>query len=328
MPCRRAPDTAAMPIYADTSVSSYSLEKAIVTDKPTVSVIGLGNMGGGMARTLVRGGYQVTGYDRSSAARDRAAAGGVTIASSLLAAADKAEVLISVLPDTSQVVSCYLDQDGILGALSPGALCIECSTIEPAATDRLADVLATANCSLVDAAMGRSPIEAETGDLLFMVGGTDQDIARARPLLDTLGNQTEHCGPVGTGIRTKLTLNLLSQATCQLSAEVVALGLKMGLDRDSLLTVLGSGLGANGFITRYWPAKVLAGDTEPGFAIELSAKDLRYAVAMAAEAGVAIPTGQAAAAVNRAARTHGGVDVSGLLQVACDQVGVDIGRDG
>ena len=118
----------------------------------------------------------------------------------------------------------------------------------------------------------------------------------------------------------KLVLNLLGQSTCQLSAEVKALGLKMGLALETLHPILTGGIGHNGFIADYWPTKVLRGDTEPGFAIRLSAKDLRLAAAMAEEAGAPIPAG--AAAVNRAAETHGHLDVSGMLTIACENAGV------
>ncbi|MCP5153363.1 MAG: NAD(P)-dependent oxidoreductase [Ectothiorhodospiraceae bacterium] len=289
----------------------------------TVGVIGLGNMGGAMARCLARKGFRVLGTDVVPQALARSAAAGVETGADIPTIAATADVLLSVLPDSPEVEACLLGAGGAIAAARAGTVLVECSTVAPATTDRAAAAAAARGLGFLDAAMGRSPIQAETGNLLFMVGGSDADLARARPVLEATGDTIQHCGPVGTGIRTKLVMNLLSQSTCQLSAEVVALGLKMGLDREALLAVLGSGLGANGFITQYWPAKVLAGDTSPGFAIRLSAKDLRHAVSMAAQAGVDIPTGAAAAAaVNAAARTHGDLDVSGMLTVACEHAGV------
>lgn len=289
----------------------------------TIGVIGLGNMGGGMAASLVRSGFTVLGFDASDAAATRASTNGVTLLSSVAEVAAAADAVLTMLPDTPDVESVVLGPAGVCRHARPGALVMDASTIAPALTDRMSAELTAAGVRFVDAPVGRSPVEAEAGKLLFMVGAESADLERANPLLDAMGDTVLHCGPPGTGIRMKLVLNLLSQSTCQLSAEVVALGLKLGLTRDSLLGALGGGLGANGFITRYWPSKVLAGDTSPGFAIRLSAKDLRLASAMAAEANVAIPTGEAAAAaVEAASAEHGDVDVSGLLEIACDAAGV------
>ncbi|MDP6708730.1 MAG: NAD(P)-dependent oxidoreductase, partial [Alphaproteobacteria bacterium] len=220
---------------------------------------------------------------------------------------------------------CFLGEGGVVQHIRPGSLVIDSSTIDPATTDRLAAELAAAGVAFVDAPVGRSPIQAAEGTLLFMIGAEAADLARARPLLDAMGSDIVHCGGVGSGIRTKLVNNLLSQATCQLSAEAVALGLKMGLSLETLLPVMTGGLGSNGFLSGYWPAKVLAGDTEPGFAIRLSAKDLGLAVAMAEAAGAPIPTGTAAAeAVARAAESDGDLDVSGLLTLACAAAGTKL----
>jgi len=296
-----------------------------VNEAPSFGVIGLGNMGGGMARTLARKGLSTFGFDISASACRRAEEGGVTIVDSIAVLCEKAGTIISVLPDSPQVNDAYLGKGGIVANLHPGTDCIECSTIEPAITDAVARAAMAAGGRFMDAALGRSPAQAERGELLFMTGADPDDQARLAPVLWLMGDEIHHCGPVGAGIRTKLVLNLLSQSTCQLSAEVVALGIKMGLDRDTLLRVMGGGLGANGFITRYWPTKVLRGDTSPGFAIELSAKDLRHAMAMAAEAGVTMPTAAAAAgAVNAAVEGHGDKDVSGLLLAACENAGVDL----
>lgn len=288
----------------------------------SVGVVGLGNMGSGMAASLARTGFEVRGFDTAPAAVEKAASGGLNVASSLdtLAGAD---AVLTMLPDTADVESVVLGDGGLCQQLKPGALLIDSSTIAPSLTDTMAIAATEAGAHFIDAPVGRSPAEAALGKLLFMVGAAPRPLERARPLLDAMGDTVLHCGPPGTGIRMKLVLNLLSQSTCQLSAEVAALGLKLGLARDTLLEALGGGLGANGYITRYWPSKVLAGDTTPGFAIRLSAKDLRLARAMAAQAGVPIPTGEAAAAaVEAASAGHPDTDVSGLLEIACEAAGV------
>lgn len=288
-----------------------------------IGVIGLGNMGGGMAASLARAGFEVLGFDKAVITAEKARSTGITPLATLAEVAQRADAILTMLPDTPDVEAALLGAEGVRRYARPGTLVIDSSTIAPACTDRAVSDLAAASLDFIDAPVGRSPAEAATGKLLFMVGAEPTQLERARPLLDAMGDTVLHCGAAGSGIRMKLVLNLLSQSTCQLSAEVVALGLKLGLNLDTLLGALGGGLGSNGFITRYWPTKVLAGDTEPGFSIHLSAKDLRLASEMAVQAGVPIPTGStAAAAVNRASIENGELDVSGLLEVACADAGI------
>ena len=289
----------------------------------TIGVIGLGNMGGGMASSLARAGFTVLGVDTVEAARERAAAAGVQVVGDIAVLAGQVDAILTMLPDSPDVEACLLGPGGVAEHVRPGTLIIEASTIAPAVTKQAAAALIEKGCAFIDAPVGRAPANAADGTLMFMVGAAPGDFTRAKPYLDAMGTDIHHCGDVGTGIAMKLVLNLLGQSTCQLSAEVMALGLKMGLSMETLHPILTGGIGRNGFVADYWPAKVLRGDTEPGFAIRLSAKDLRLATAMAVDAGAPIPTGAAAAgAVNRAAETHGHLDVSGMLTVACENAGV------
>lgn len=288
-----------------------------------IGVIGLGNMGSGMAASLVRAGFEVLGFDTSESATEKTRSTGVTPVASIAEITQSSDAILTMLPDTPDAEIALLGSDGVSSHARPGTMIIDSSTIAPALTDRLASEFAASGLDFIDAPVGRSPVEAAAGKLLFMVGADQSQLERAQPLLNAMGDTVLHCGAAGSGIRMKLVLNLMSQSTCQLSAEVVALGLKLGLELDTLLGALGGGLASNGFITRYWPTKVLAGDTEPGFAIRLSAKDLRLASEMAAQAGVPTPTGSAAAeAVNQASIKHGDLDVSGLLEVACANAGI------
>jgi 4-hydroxybutyrate dehydrogenase/sulfolactaldehyde 3-reductase len=277
-------------------------------------------MGGGMAASLARAGFTVLGLDAAQSARDRAAAAGVRVVADIASFAGDVDTILTMLPDSPDVEACLLGPGGVVEHVQAGTLIIEASTIAPATTKKAAVALTAKGCSFIDAPVGRAPANAADGTLMFMVGAAPEDFIHAKPYLDAMGTDIHHCGDVGTGIAMKLVLNLLGQSTCQLSAEVMALGLKMGLALETLHPILTGGIGRNGFIADYWPTKVLRGDTEPGFAIRLSAKDLRLAAAMAEEAGAQIPAG--AAAVNRAAKTYGHLDVSGTLTIACENAGV------
>jgi 4-hydroxybutyrate dehydrogenase/sulfolactaldehyde 3-reductase len=288
-----------------------------------IAFLGLGNMGGPMARNLAKAGYAVTGYDIAPAALARAVEGGVEDGKSVADALSGADAVLSILSDTPDVEACLLGEDSLSG-VAPGALVMEMSTIAPATTDRLATKAARAGLSFLDAPVGRAPAQAESGELLFLVGGEAAVLERARPLFDVMGTTLHHCGGTGTGIRTKLVNNYLSQTTCQISAEAVALGLKMGLSLDTLLPIMTGSLASNQYLASYWPSKVLVGDIEPGFAIRLSAKDIGLAVDMAEEAGAVVATGKAAAErIRAAAGEMGDQDVSALLIAACAAAGTE-----
>ena len=167
-----------------------------------------------MAANLAKAGFQVSGLDTAPAASAKAEASGVTITTDLAELAATADAIVTMLPDSPEVESCYLGDGGIARAARPGTLVIDSSTVAPATTDRLAEVLSAAGHTFIDAPVGRSPIQAAEGTLLFMIGGADADLARAQPLFDAMGSDFIRCGGVGSGIRTKLVNNLLSQATC------------------------------------------------------------------------------------------------------------------
>lgn len=288
-----------------------------------IGFIGLGNMGGGMARNLARAGFSVAGFDIDAAALARAAEAGVVPADNVSSAAAGADAVITMLPDSPDALDCLIGAGSALDTIKSGGLVMEMSTIAPSATDQIAAAAIDAGLTFIDAPVGRAPAQAESGELLFMVGADDNALERARPLFDAMGDTVIHCGAVGTGIRTKLVNNYLSQSTCQLSAEAVALGLKMGLSLDKFLPVMLGSLATNQYLANYWQSKVLAGDIEPGFAIRLSHKDLSLAIDMADQAGASVATGRAAREQVREAAEHmADKDVSALLVAACAKAGV------
>ena len=189
----------------------------------------------------------------------------------------------------------------------------------------MAAALAAKGIARVDAGVGRSPAHAERGESLFMVGATDADLARVKPLLDAMGTKIIHCGGPGTGITMKIVLNFLSMATCQLTAEALTLGAKLGLGTATMYEVITNSLANNDHLKNYWPTKVLAGDVEPGFAIDLAYKDLSIGVSAANAAGVPVFTGAAAReclAQARAAQGLGGKDITAVLVAAAANAGI------
>src|SRR5205085_10245552 len=163
---------------------------------------------------------------------------------------------------------------------------VDMSTVDPLLTDRLATAAAEGGFSFVDAPVGRLASHADRGECLFMVGGLDEHVERARPLLEAMGTAIHHCGRTGSGIRTKLVNNYLAIISCQLNAEALALSQRFGLSLERTLDVIYGTTATNGQLKVNWPNKVLKDDVEPGFTIDLAHKDLTLIVEAAQSAKV------------------------------------------
>jgi 4-hydroxybutyrate dehydrogenase / sulfolactaldehyde 3-reductase len=199
------------------------------------------------------------------------------------------------------------------------------STIDPRSTDRIAQAARAARMSLVDAPVGRLASHADRGECLFMVGAAPEEFARLGPMLAAMGTTIHHCGAVGTGIRTKLVNNYLAVVSCQLNAEALALSQRFGLDLPKTLEVIHGTTATNGQLRIAWPTKVLAGDIEPGFAIDLAHKDLTLIVGAANDQRVPMPLAAAAREAFSLARAAGWgrKDFSAMVDVLSDLAGID-----
>jgi 4-hydroxybutyrate dehydrogenase/sulfolactaldehyde 3-reductase len=291
-----------------------------------IGFIGLGSMGRPMATSLVRKGFNVAAFDTDAAHIAVLVERGASRASSLAALIPAADVVISMLPNTPDVAGVVSGPGGLLETGRAGMMMIDMSTIDPAASRSFGAVLADKGIRFVDAAVGRSPAHAERGESLFMVGAAAGDLERARPILEAMGNKIIHCGQQGSGISMKIVNNFLAMATCQLSAEALTLGSKLGLSAATMYEVITNSLASNDHLKTYWPTKVLKGDVEPGFAVDLAYKDLSIGVSAAAQAGVPVPTGAAARDCLAEARTGhglGGKDITAVLLAAAANAGIE-----
>jgi 4-hydroxybutyrate dehydrogenase / sulfolactaldehyde 3-reductase len=202
------------------------------------------------------------------------------------------------------------------------------STIDPRVTDRLAADGAERGIGFVDAPVGRLASHAERGESLFMVGADAASLARIKPMLDAMGTTVHHCGDPGTGMRTKLVNNYLAIISCQLNAEALALSQRFGLSLEKTLDVIHGTTATNGQLKIAWPAKVLAGDTAPGFTIDLAHKDLTLIVEAGNHARVPMPVAAAAREAFSTARGRGcgGQDFSAMVDVLCDLADIERAR--
>src|SRR5262249_34926959 len=285
-----------------------------------IGFVGLGRMGRPMASNLRRKGFELIVYDIVPAAIAELGALGARAAGSVAEVAQASDVVVSMLPGPPEVSQTVLGPEGIVQHARPGSLVMDMSTVDPQTTDRIAAGAHAKGLAFVDAPVGRLASHADRGECLFMVGATPEDFARVRPLLEAMGTTIHHCGGVGTGTRTKLVNNYLAVVSCQLNAEALALAQRFGLNLEKTLEVLYGTTATNGHLKIAWPTKVLAGDTEPGFTIDLAHKDLTLIVEAANAAHVPMSVGATAREAFNVARSRGfgPKDFSAMVDVLCE----------
>jgi 2-hydroxy-3-oxopropionate reductase len=279
-----------------------------------IAFIGLGIMGAPMARNVLAAGYQVTGYNRSSGARERLAAAGGRAAAGIGEAVTGADAVITMLPDSPDVEAVARAEDGIMAQAQPGALWIDCSSIRPDVARTLAKAAADRGLRALDAPVSGGEQGAIDATLSIMVGGAAADVEAARPLLQAMGKTIVHVGPAGAGQTVKAANQLIVAGNIELVAEALVFLRSYGVDTEAAVKVLAGGLAGSTVLDRKAPG-MLAGRFEPGFRIELHHKDLGILTAAAREAGAAIPLGAVVAQLMGAMRAqgHGGLDHSALI---------------
>lgn len=290
-----------------------------------VGFIGLGRMGRPMAGNMRSKGFPLTVYDVVDAPVQELVGLGAEAADGVAELAAGCETIITVLPSHTEVEAVILGEGGVMANAAPGTLVMDMSTVDPASTDRVAAALADAGMGFVDAPIGRLASHADRGECLFMVGASEEDFAKVRPMLAAMGTDIHHCGGPGSGIRTKLINNYLAITSCQMNAEALALTQRFGLDLAKTLDVIHGTTATNGQLKINYATKVLTGDTEPGFQIDLAHKDLSLVLGAANAARV--PMAIAAAARESLslalASGWGGKDFSALLDALCEAAEID-----
>ena len=290
-----------------------------------IGFIGLGRMGRPMASNLRKKGFELVVHDIDRQAVDALVALGAKAGASIADIARECRIVVTMLPTHLEVEAVGLGPDGIFANAAPGTILMDMSTIDPLATDRLSAEAGRHGMTMVDAPVGRLAEHADRGESLFMVGASEADFATVKPLLEAMGTAIYHCGPVGAGGRTKLVNNYIAVTLCQVNGEALALSQRFGLDITKTLQVLYGTSASNGQLRMNFPNKVLAGDTTPGFTIDLAHKDLSLVVAAAHAARVPMPV---AAAVHESfsqarAAEFGKIDFSGIADVICEIAKID-----
>ena len=266
-----------------------------------IGFIGLGNMGGPMVANLIKAGHSVMAFDLVANAVKGAVTSGATEAASGAAAAEGAEIVITMLPAGRHVRSVYIEDDRVLDIVPAGALLIDSSTID-VTTAR--DVIAAAEAKgleMIDAPVSGGVGGATAGTLTFMCGGTDSAFSRARPILEAMGKNIFHAGGPGAGQSAKVCNNLMLAIEMIAVSEGFALADKLGLDRQKLFDIASTATSQCWAMTSYCPvpgpvpASPANRDYQPGFTAAMMNKDLKLAQQAAESAGAATPIGAEAA---------------------------------
>lgn len=260
---------------------------------PAVGLLGLGAMGSAMASSLRRAGLLAAVHNRTWE-RCRAVASelGVRGCRTIAELAEASAVLITMVSDAQAIRDVYDGPSGLLANLHPGTLCLEMSTIGPEAAVRLGAGVAAAGCTLIDAPVSGSTEMAATGQLTILLGGDIADVQRARPVLDALGRQTFHVGPLGAGATMKLAVNNVIYGLNQSLAESLVLAEQAGVDRERAYEIFASSAAAAPFV-HYRRALFEDPQGEPvQMRLDLAAKDLTLIEALAARVGARLPQAQ------------------------------------
>lgn len=285
-----------------------------------IAFIGLGNMGGGMAANLVKAGHEVHAFDLSPEALVRARDNGCQTYTSAREAVQRAEAVVSMLPNGAIVETVFTAD--VIGHAPTSALLLDCSTIDVATARKVAEAAMAAGYEMVDAPVSGGIAAANVGTLTFMVGGSAEAFAKAEPILSAMGKAVIHAGASGAGQAAKICNNMILGATMIATCEAFALADKLGLDLQTFFDISSKASGQSWSMTAYCPVPGVGPQSpadngyQGGFAAGLMLKDLKLAMEAAQAAGAKVPMGQRAEELYEAFANSGnaGVDFSGIIK--------------
>jgi 2-hydroxy-3-oxopropionate reductase len=284
--------------------------------KPILGFIGLGIMGKPMARNLIEAGYELILHSRSRAPVDELSKEGAQAAANSKEVVARAEIIITMLPDSPDVELVYTGGNGIFSTLKSGTLLIDMSTISPAVTRKLAIEAQRRGCDMLDAPVSGGEAGAISASLSIMVGGEAAAVERAMPIFESLGKNIVHVGGAGAGQVTKAANQMVVGTTIAIISEALVLAAKAGVDPAKVRQALLGGF-AQSKILEAHGQKMLDRNFKPGFRIRLHEKDMKIALASGFEYGVPLMvTGQVAQMMSAMNSTgHGDLDHSGLVEL-------------
>jgi len=287
-----------------------------LTVDPKLGFIGIGSMGRPIARRLLQAGYKVSVYNRDRSKAEALVGHGAVVANSIAELASNTDVILSCLANDDAVQNVYAGPEGVFANVRPGTVVMEMSTVNPETSRELYKLGAARAVSLLDLPISGSTPAAEQGTLTLFAGGDEKIFHNAEPIFRAVAQQYFYLGPSGSGTTMKLVVNTLLGVGMQAIAEAVALGQKVGLNRDRLFDVLShTAVIAPAHAGKL--AKVARNDYTPQFAIRLMNKDFRLILETAARIQVPMPVTAAAFQINTAeAANSTEEDFSAVIRLA------------
>ncbi|NWG26635.1 MAG: 3-hydroxyisobutyrate dehydrogenase [Pseudorhodoplanes sp.] len=287
-----------------------------------IGFIGLGNMGLPMALNLVKAGHQVSGLDMNAASVGKLRESGGAAAADVKRAAEDSEVIVTMLPSGKEVREVYLGPAGIVASAKPGTLLIDSSTIDVETAREVAKAAQDKGLLMVDAPVSGGVGGAQAGTLTFMVGGSDEAFARAKPFLEAMGKTIVHAGGAGNGQAAKICNNMILGISMIAVSEAFVLAEKLGLDAQKLFDISSKSSGQCWSLTTYCPVpgpvptSPANRDYQAGFTAAMMLKDLKLAQDAAKSTKAATPLGADAAAIYERYVQSGeaGRDFSGIIR--------------
>ena len=265
-----------------------------------IAFIGVGNMGNPMAQQLVKAGQNVKVFDVSPDIIEIAKQSGLNVISSMEELLQGATTVISMLPEGKHVRSLYLGENGILKKISKSSLIIDCSTIDIETSLVLGNEAKKIGIKMIDAPVTGGVMGARIGKLNFLVGGSDEAVALAKPLLDIMGQKILHAGAQGSGVGVKICNNMSLGISMIASAEALMLAKRLKMDVKKVHSIIKEASGNNWAMTNYTPLPNLTEGVpsnnkyRPGFTAAMMKKDLNLARDAAKSVNASTPLGKAA----------------------------------
>ena len=266
-----------------------------------IGLIGCGNMGGAMAVHLAASAHAPLCFDPDPESMARVAAGGCQVAATQLEVAAACDLIILSLPRADIVRGVM---EAITPHVAPGSVVIDTSTSEPGTTRDMNRLAKENGFSFVDAPVSGGPAAAGTGTMTMLIGGDDDAVLTAQPVLDLLGSRIVRVGPSGSGHAAKIANNLLCAANLVLVSEMVRLGVAAGVKPEDLLDGINAGSGRSGVSEVNFPRWILDESFDSGFTMGLMRKDVKLAIDLAAEQGMRLPASEAIADIWNRSRSE------------------------
>jgi len=271
-----------------------------------IALLGLGTMGSGMGHQLLKAGFELTVYNRTIEKTATLAAAGAKTSTSPREAVREADVIITMVSNDEASRQMWLGENGALAGAREGAVLVECSTLSPDWVRELAALAAAQQLAFLDVPVNGSRDAAATGNLLLLVGGPIATMEQIRPVLEAIGRQLVHLGPVGSGTAMKLARNMLVAVQTLALGEVLTLTQRAGLNMDQVTEILLNDGGlSNGLMKRNVSVMRQKTYDKPDFFLQHMRKDVSYALRLAGEVGAALPAAAATREVYQLAGNQG-----------------------